>query len=89
MGQDPNKIEKTYDALAKEYAEAFSGEHEKKPKDREMLQRFSREIGDGKPVWVHKHCAQCMRCIMRCPKVCIQYGPHTRRKGRYFFKEGL
>ncbi|HOO56182.1 MAG TPA: methyltransferase domain-containing protein [bacterium] len=51
MGQDPNKIEKTYDALAKEYAEAFSGEHEKKPKDREMLQRFSREIGDGRPVW--------------------------------------
>ena len=51
MGQDVNKIENLYDAIAKEYAEAFSGEHEKKPKDREMLRRFSREIGNRRPVW--------------------------------------
>ncbi len=44
-------IEKTYDAVAKEYAEAFSGEHEKKPKDREVLRRFARVIGRQKPVW--------------------------------------
>ena len=45
------KIERMYDTVAKEYAEAFSGEHEKKPKDQEILRRFSREIGDKKPVW--------------------------------------
>jgi ubiquinone/menaquinone biosynthesis C-methylase UbiE len=51
MGQDLNKIEKLYDTVAKEYAETFSGEHEKKPKDQEILLRFSREIGDRRPVW--------------------------------------
>jgi ubiquinone/menaquinone biosynthesis C-methylase UbiE len=51
MGQDLNKIEAVYDKVAKEYAEAFSGEHEKKPKDREILKRFSLEIKDRKPVW--------------------------------------
>ena len=40
-----------YDTVAKEWKETFFGEHEKKPKDREILGRFSREIGDGKPVW--------------------------------------
>jgi ubiquinone/menaquinone biosynthesis C-methylase UbiE len=51
MGQDVNKIESQYDAVAKEYAEAFSGEHEKKPKDREILHRFSQEVGNRRPVW--------------------------------------
>ena len=51
MGQPPDKIENLYDNIAKEYAEKFSGEHQKKPKDREILLRFSREIGDRKPVW--------------------------------------
>jgi SAM-dependent methyltransferase len=51
MGQDLDTIESTYDTLAKEYAETFSGEHEKKPKDQEVLLRFSREIGDRRPVW--------------------------------------
>ena len=51
MGQDMDKVERQYDALAKEYAEAFSGEHERKPMDREILQRFSQEIGDRGPVW--------------------------------------
>jgi ubiquinone/menaquinone biosynthesis C-methylase UbiE len=51
MGQDLKRIERAYDTVAKEYAEAFSGEHEKKPMDREILRRFSREIGDGRPVW--------------------------------------
>jgi hypothetical protein len=36
MGQDLVKIENTYDTVAKEYAEAFSGEHEKKPKDQSL-----------------------------------------------------
>jgi ubiquinone/menaquinone biosynthesis C-methylase UbiE len=44
-------IERMYDTIAEEYAEAFSGEHEKKPKDQEILRRFSREIGDRGPVW--------------------------------------
>ncbi len=51
MGQDLNKIENLYDVVAKEYAETFSGEHEKKPKDKEILHRFSQEIGDRRPVW--------------------------------------
>ena len=51
MGQDVRKVENLYDTVAKEYAEAFSGEHEKKPKDRELLHRFSQMIGDGRPVW--------------------------------------
>jgi len=51
MEQDLNKIEKAYDVVAKEYADAFLDEHGKKPKDREMLLRFSREIGDRRPVW--------------------------------------
>jgi ubiquinone/menaquinone biosynthesis C-methylase UbiE len=51
MGQNLNKIESMYDALAIEYAEAFSGEHKKEPKDQEILFRFSQEIGDRTPVW--------------------------------------
>lgn len=51
MGQELNKIERIYDTLAKEYAETFSGENEKKSKDREILRRFSEEIGDRRPVW--------------------------------------
>ena len=51
MEQDLNRIENLYDTLAKEYAETFSGEHEKKPKDQEILHRFSQEIGDRRPVW--------------------------------------
>jgi ubiquinone/menaquinone biosynthesis C-methylase UbiE len=51
MGKSLDKIKKLYDTLAKEYAETFTGEHEKKPKDQEILKRFSREIGDRRPVW--------------------------------------
>jgi ubiquinone/menaquinone biosynthesis C-methylase UbiE len=51
MGQDLSKIDNQYDEIAKEYAEVFSGEHEKKPKDQEMLRRFSQEIGNKRPVW--------------------------------------
>ena len=51
MGQDLNKVEDLYNTVAKEYAETFSGEHEKKPKDQEILHRFSQEIGDRRPVW--------------------------------------
>ncbi len=51
MGQNSSKVENLYDSIAKEWAEAFSGEHEKKPKDREILHRFSQDIGDRRPVW--------------------------------------
>jgi ubiquinone/menaquinone biosynthesis C-methylase UbiE len=51
MGQNLTKVENLYDTVAKEYTETFSGEHEKKPKDQEILHRFSQEIGDRKPVW--------------------------------------
>jgi ubiquinone/menaquinone biosynthesis C-methylase UbiE len=51
MTQNLVKVEKLYDRVAEEYAAAFSGEHEKKPKDQEILHRFLQEIGDRKPVW--------------------------------------
>ncbi|UCF94802.1 MAG: class I SAM-dependent methyltransferase [Desulfobacterales bacterium] len=51
MGQELHKIERMYDTVAKEYAATFSGEHEKKPKDQEILRRFAAEIGNRKPVW--------------------------------------
>ena len=33
MGQNLDKVENLDDTVAKEYAETFYGEHEKKPKD--------------------------------------------------------
>jgi len=51
MGQNVHQVAIQYDTVAKEYAEAFSGEHEKKPKDREILYRFSQAIGPRRPVW--------------------------------------
>jgi ubiquinone/menaquinone biosynthesis C-methylase UbiE len=51
MEQNLNNVENLYNTLAREYAETFSGEHEKKPKDQEILRRFSQEIGDRSPVW--------------------------------------
>lgn len=51
MRQDLDKIENVYDSVAKEYAATFFGEHEKKPKDQELLVRFSKEIGGRRPVW--------------------------------------
>lgn len=51
MSQNLNKIENQCDTIAKEYAERFSDDHEKKPKDQEILYRFAREIGDRRPVW--------------------------------------
>ena len=38
-----------------------------------------------KPVWVRKHCTQCMGCINRCPQRAIQHGSGTAKRGRYTF----
>ena len=51
MAQDLSKIETLYDTVARDYAETFSGEHAKKPKDQEILHKFSGMIGHKKPVW--------------------------------------
>lgn len=51
MGHNLGKVENIYDALAKEYADTFSGDHEKKPKDQEVLHRFTQEMGNRRPVW--------------------------------------
>jgi ubiquinone/menaquinone biosynthesis C-methylase UbiE len=51
MEQDVSKVAKLYDKVAKEYAETFSDEHQKKPKDQEILHRFAQQIGNRKPVW--------------------------------------
>ncbi|MBN2528003.1 MAG: methyltransferase domain-containing protein [Deltaproteobacteria bacterium] len=42
-----DKIEKSYDAIAAKWANAFSDEHSGKPKDREWLRWFAREIRSG------------------------------------------
>ena len=51
MAQDVGKIAALYDGVAKEYAEHFAGEHEKKPLDVEVLRRFAALVGDEAPVW--------------------------------------
>jgi ubiquinone/menaquinone biosynthesis C-methylase UbiE len=51
MGQNPNTVAEMYDVVAKEYAEKFCGEHHKKPRDREILYRFSQEVAGKKPIW--------------------------------------
>ena len=51
MSQTPNKVAKQYNTVAKEYVETFIGEHEKKPMDQEILHRFSKEVGNRRPVW--------------------------------------
>jgi ubiquinone/menaquinone biosynthesis C-methylase UbiE len=51
MEHSQYKVEAVYDSLAEEWAEHFAGEHDKKPKDREMLRRFAHEIGNRGPVW--------------------------------------
>jgi ubiquinone/menaquinone biosynthesis C-methylase UbiE len=51
MEQNPNKVAEAYNTVAKEYAEKFCCEHEKKPKDREILYRFSQEVAGKKPIW--------------------------------------
>ena len=51
MARDMIKIAKAYDTVAKEYAEKFYGEHEKKPLDREVLHRFARHMMGRQPVW--------------------------------------
>ena len=51
MGQNIRKIEATYDSIAAEYTATFLGEHEKKPMDQEMLQRFARKVGPDVEIW--------------------------------------
>ncbi len=51
MDQNPDKIAEVYNSVAKEYAEVFSDEHDRKPQDREILYRFFQEAADKKPVW--------------------------------------
>jgi ubiquinone/menaquinone biosynthesis C-methylase UbiE len=51
VGQNSKQVEDLYDTVAEEYVETFSGEHEKKPKDQEILHRFLQEIGNRRPVW--------------------------------------
>jgi SAM-dependent methyltransferase len=44
-------VARTYDAVARAYAERFSDEHDHKPMDQQVLRRFAREVGAGRPVW--------------------------------------
>jgi hypothetical protein len=47
LGQDPRKIAEAYDAVAEEYAAAFAGEHERKPQDKEVLDRKSTRLNSS------------------------------------------
>src|SRR5947209_4460687 len=47
---DPGDIRAGYDALADEYAKAFDRELERKPFDREILERFAAIVGPREPV---------------------------------------
>jgi|WetSurMetagenome_2_1015567.scaffolds.fasta_scaffold163868_2 ubiquinone/menaquinone biosynthesis C-methylase UbiE len=49
--QDSGRIEKAYDSVAVEYARQFIDEHQKKPKDGEILYSFSEKLRGRKPVW--------------------------------------
>jgi SAM-dependent methyltransferase len=49
--QNPHEVRAAYDAVAREYAEKFSGELEHKPLDRELLRRFADAVGDGAIVY--------------------------------------
>ncbi len=51
MANNTKRIEQLYDSVAVEYAETFTGEHEKKPQDQVVLKRFARLIGGRRPVW--------------------------------------
>jgi ubiquinone/menaquinone biosynthesis C-methylase UbiE len=51
MGQDPEEVKRLYDTVAEEYAREFFREHDKKPRDQEMLQRFAQEVAGRGPVW--------------------------------------
>lgn len=41
---------------------------------------------DGYPHWQGK-CTMCLGCLHKCPKVAINYGSITKKKGRYHHKE--
>lgn len=51
MAQDLTEIQSMYDKVAKEWAKAFLNEHDNKPKDQEILLRFSKLVGDKKSIW--------------------------------------
>jgi ferredoxin len=40
------------------------------------------DMVEEKPVWKH-HCELCCACIHFCPVAAIQYGPKTKKRGRY------
>ncbi len=42
------------------------------------------EIKDGKPEWIKKSCANCLRCIHSCPQRAIQFGKATEKRNRYY-----
>lgn len=43
----------------------------------------------GRPVWQAAMCYQCLRCINSCPQRAIQYGPLSKKYGRYTIEKYL
>lgn len=40
------------------------------------------------PQWLHDgRCTSCLSCYHHCPRHAIEYGPMTKRRGQYYFKE--
>lgn len=51
MNKNLDRIRDSYDLIAQAYAERFFNEHEKKPKDQEVLRRFAGDVGSLETVW--------------------------------------
>ncbi len=41
------------------------------------------KLKNGKPVWIKNECVMCLGCLHRCPVSAIQFGPKTKKHGRY------
>ncbi|HOS98745.1 MAG TPA: hypothetical protein PLR71_06675 [Deltaproteobacteria bacterium] len=65
MEQDLQNIVGTYDDIPAEYAAAFTGEHEKKPRDREILSRFYR-VCKPEGVRVREQAGSLLLDLTRC-----------------------
>lgn len=42
-----------------------------------------------KPTWTEKKCQHCMACLNRCPKQAIEFGPFSKKNGRYNIVDAL
>ena len=51
MSDEPKDLSKAYDCVAKHYVDEFFDELSRKPFDRDLLDRFAKEVHGAGPVW--------------------------------------